>query len=254
MPATSLFTLLPDGGWAPDPLARGPFEGLQGGAVAALMCAAIEADSEGFVASVTTHFLRAAPLAPLMVTVKPLREGRRVSVIDATLSGAEGLLAVQRATLVREQDAGALPTPPKAPVSPDEFPLQSRPSPHGLPWLMDAMEMRLSPSGVTWCRPRIPVVDRAGPMASVLPAADWAHGLAPPLGAAVRPQGVAIPNPDVTVHLFRRPAGAWIGVEPASAWSHAAIGAGWGALYDVGGLNGRVAMSIAVSAMKEPRP
>jgi hypothetical protein len=250
-PASNLFKPLAIGRWAPDPLARGPFDGIQGGAAAALMSAAIEVGDGWFIASATTHFLRPVPLAPLAVAAQPLRQGRRVCVVDATLSAPTGLVAVQRSTLIRMQDCAGLPTSPKSPASPDQFPLQSRPAPHGLSWLMDAMEARLGPDGVWWFQLRIPIVGSDEPMTWVLPAADWAHGLAAPAGAATRPPGIAIPNPDLTVHLFRRPVGAWIGVEPACAWSRAAIGAGWAALHDTDGLVGRVAMSIAVSPTKE---
>jgi hypothetical protein len=57
----------------PTDLARGPFGGVQGGAAAALMCAAIEDAAAGFAASVTTHFLKPTPMAPLTVTITPLR-------------------------------------------------------------------------------------------------------------------------------------------------------------------------------------
>jgi hypothetical protein len=252
MPATTIFEQGPPGVWTPNALARGPFEGIQGGALAGLMCAAICDACDGFVASVTTHFLRAAPLASLVVEVKPLRCGRRVGVIDAVLSGPSGVLAVQRATLIRPENGGGLPVPPRRPVDPEGFPRQCRTAPHGQPWLMDAMDLRLSATGVAWLRLNVPIVESDKPVTRVLAAADWAHGLSAPMGAESRPEGVAIPNPDLTVHLIRQPTGDWIGVEPASAWSGAAIGAGWGALYDTEGLIGRVAMSIAVSTIKEP--
>jgi hypothetical protein len=251
MPSRSVVDRGPDDTWRPSDLARGPYGGVQGGAAAALMCAAIEAAADGFVSNVTTHFLKPVPVAPLRVAVIPLRRGRRVSIFDATLAGPDGVVAVQRATIIRPQDDDALPVPPAEPADPQRFPVRKlREAPPVQPWLMDAMEMRADPGGVSWFRIKYPIVESGGSMTRVLPIADWAHGILPPLGT--RESGLAaIPNTDVTVHLFRPPAGAWIGVEPVSAWSRQSIGAGWGTLRDVAGLIGRVAMSIAVSRASE---
>jgi hypothetical protein len=245
-----LFVRAKDGTFAPDPIVRGPFDGMQGGTAAALMCSQIEAaaamEGWGFVASITTHFLRPVPVEPLAVVVEPLRRGKRVNIVDAHLSSAKGPCALARATLIGHLFNEATPMPPPEPRDPTQLPSRNRAAPHGQPWLMDAMEARGGEDGTAWFRLLRPVVSDAGPMSTVLPAADWAHGVAPPLGAT-QPRLAAIPNPDVAVHLFRAPAGAWIALEAASAWSKEGIGVGWAALSDSQGLIGRVAMSVAVS-------
>jgi len=248
--APNVFTRAPDGAWLPGLYARGPFEGVQGGAVAAVMASAIEQSCEGFVASVTTHFLKAVSLVPLQVTVRPLRAGRRVSVIDAELTAAGGLVAVQRATVIVPRNDTGLPTPRRCVVRPEILPLETRSAPHGGPWMMDTMEVRLGGDGVMWFRQRTPLFEPMSALGRVLAAADWAHGLTPPLGAEVRPPA-AIPNTDLTVHLLRAPQGPWVGVKAATAWSEAAVGAGWASLHDVEGLIGRVAMSVAVTPLPE---
>jgi len=239
------------GDWLPDDSARGPFAGMQGGAVAALMCSQVEAlaavERLGFVAAFTAHFLKPTPLEPLAVACEPLRRGRRVNVIDVSLSAASGLCAVGRATLIETLEVfGA---PPPALTDPTAYPVTRRSAAHGGAWFMDEMEVRTSEAGVTWFRLRRPVNDDAGPMSRVLPAADWAHGLGGPIALAARP--AAIPNPDLSVHLVRPPRGAWIGVDAGRAWSAAGIGAGWAALHDEAGLIGRVAMSIAVTPARD---
>jgi hypothetical protein len=247
-----LFARNTDGSFTPDPVVRGPFEGMQGGTAAALMCTEIEAaagrEGWGAVASITTHFLRPVPLEPLNIAVEPLRRGKRVSVVDAELSTSKGLYAVARATLIGEMLNAATPVPPPDRVDPTQFPARMRRAPHGQPWLMDAMESRVGDSGTAWFRLLRPVAANGGRMSRVLPAADWAHGIWPPLGTD-QPRLAAIPNPDVTVHLFRAAVGDWIGVDAASAWSKDGIGTGWAALRDTGGLIGRVAMSVAVAML-----
>lgn len=243
-----IFTREPSGAWSPDPVARGPFEGMQGGAAAALMCSQVEAEGWGFVSSFTTHFLKPVPLENLTVTVEPLRRGKRVSVVDAFLSSSKGLCAAGRATLIAGAFNAATPIPPPLRSDPEALPLRLRDAPHGGAWMMDAMEVRGASVGMVWFRPLRPVLERGGAMTSVLPASDWAHGIWPPLGAD-HPRLAAIPNPDLTVHLFRPPEGAWLGVDAASAWSKDGVGMGWGALYDVQGRIGQIAMSVAVTML-----
>jgi Acyl-CoA thioesterase C-terminal domain len=116
---------------------------------------------------------------------------------------------------------------------------------------MDALDVRIDPLGVHWFRQSTPMFDPLTPLVRAITAADFAHGLTPPMGCDERPV-VAFPNTDFTVHLFRKPLGDWIGVDAAVAWSSDAIGAGWAALSDGQGLVGRVAMSIAIMPLKEP--
>jgi hypothetical protein len=67
--------------------------------------------------------------------VTPLRSGRRGGVLDATLSSPDGVVAVQRAGVINPQD-----------------------------YLMDVMEMRADPKGVTWFRAESPIVESGGRM------------------------------------------------------------------------------------------
>jgi hypothetical protein len=230
---------------------------MQGGAVAALLASAVEshareaAGRDVFLASVMTHFLRPVPIALLDVDVETLKAGRRVSMFDARLRAGGETLAVQRVTAIAAAPDDALPTPPAVIDDPLRHPAQARNAPHGGAWMMDAMECRPDAAGKTWFRLLRPVVCDQGPMSAVLPAADWAHGIAAPIGARA-PVRAAIPNPDLSVHLLRAPRGAWIGLEQASAWSRDAIGLGWAALHDCEGLIGRVAMSVAVTRLEDP--
>lgn len=248
---TVLFEPAGPGVWRPNPLTRGPYAGIHGGASAALVCAQVEALAEaeglGFAASVTTHFLGPIPLVDLTVTTSVIRRGRRVSIVDAQLAAKGAVVAVQRVSLIADL-ALDLPTPPEQRVDPSAYaPRAWPPSQDGLR-MMDAMESRQGPGSTVWFRLREALVDASAPTAHVLPAADWAHGLGTPIGALTRPP-VAIPNVDLTVHLFQRPRGDWIGVDHATAWSGGGIGAGWGALHDSSGLIGRVAMAVAVSRL-----
>lgn len=247
----SIFAAVPGGLWRPNPVARGPFDGLQGGAVAALMQHEIRkyAKTQGLgeTASATTHFLRAAPMALLRVNVKLVRGGRRVSVVEATLTHDDDTIALQRSTLINVLEQPELPLPPEHRVNPELFELVERQAPHSKAWMMDAMEARRQDPELEWFRLKMPIasMDNA-PIENLLAIADWAHGLAPPLGAQHRPK-VAIPNPDLTLHVLRMPKGEWCGIKHSTAWSTKGIGTGWGILFDTQGLIGHVGMSVVIS-------
>ncbi|MEQ8267108.1 MAG: thioesterase family protein [Parvibaculum sp.] len=253
-PATSLYMRGDDGSWQADEWASGPFDGLQGGGVAGFIGAHIEreaaAEGWGFPASFTTHFLRPAPRGPLKVEVAPLRIGRRVSVVDATLVSEGRTIAVQRVTLINAIDAASLPEPRREPMpDPSHHPVLAPRRVGKQVWMWTAMDVREAPDGIVWFRLRYPLLPFSAPVASVLPAADWAHGIRPFFGSDERPP-VGLPNPDVTAHFCRPPEGGWIGVRPGTRYERTGTAVGWGAVFDLQGMFGRVAMSIAMLPLR----
>ena len=98
--------------WQPSALAAGPFAGLQGGAVASLLTAEVEALAGarewGTAVSATAWFLRPTPMASLRTQLAVLTEGGRVSVVDNTLwpDGEQQPCATVRVTLSRERAVG----------------------------------------------------------------------------------------------------------------------------------------------------
>ena len=85
--------------------------------------------------------------------------------------------------------------------------------------------------------------------ASIADSQDGADtGIARPL------QNVAAdPNPNLTVHLVRRPRGDWIGVRAWARWQpERGIGMGGGALLDTEGEIGSVSMAVALTPFPAP--
>ncbi|WP_236843234.1 hypothetical protein [Bradyrhizobium icense] len=61
------------------------------------------------------------------------------------------------------------------------------------------------------------------------------------------------PNPNLTVQLFRRPAGDGVGVRAQARWRPAGgLGAGSGVLLDVHGEIGRVSTPVISGAVSAP--
>ena len=245
----SVFEPLGPHRWQPTPLAAGPFAGLQGGAVASLLTAEVEALASsrnwGMAIASSAWFLRPTPITELRTALSVVTEGGRVSVIDNTLwpAGEEQPCATVRVTLSRERpvEAPGFVEPACVKADPTEFPVRTRRAAHGAPWFMEAMEARMG-EGVAWFRMNRPVVDDAGPLSSVLGPADWTHGIARPVQNIV-----ADPNPNLTVQLFRRPAGEWVGIRAQTRWRPAGgVGAGSGVLLDVQGEIGQVSMSVVL--------
>jgi hypothetical protein len=247
----SIFEPLGPHRWQPTALAAGPFAGLQGGAVASLLTAEVEAQAAsrnwGTAISVSAWFLRPTPMTELRTALWVVTEGSRVSVIDNTLwsAGEEQPCATVRVTLSRER---AVEVPgfadPARESDPMQFPVRTRQAAHGRTWFMEAMEARQG-DGVAWFRMNHRVIGGEEsslklPLTSVLGPADWTHGIARPIQDVV-----ADPNPNLTVQLFRQPAGEWVGVRAQTRWRPAGgVGAGSGVLLDVHGEIGRVSMSV----------
>ncbi len=247
---TTIFLCGSNNEWVATPLARGPFDGVQGGAAAALMTSAAELEFGDLISSITTHFLQPTPLGRLTVALRPLRIGRRVAVIDAELAcDGFGVVAVQRLTRITPAPLLGLTQPPAEPFDPACLPRAELPVGPS-PWIMEAIDVREEPSRRLWFRQQVPLFEQFSSLCRLITVADFAHGMTVPLGYEARPE-VAFPNADLTVHVLRQPKGEWIGVDAATAWTSEAIGVGWGALYDIEGLVGRVAMSVAIMPLKE---
>lgn len=245
--------------WQPSALAAGPFAGLQGGAVASLLTAEIEAlagqRNWGTAIATSAWFLRPTPMAELRTQLSVVSEGGRVSVIDNTLWAVnqEAACATVRVTLSRERavEIPGFVEPASEAADPERLPLRTVKAAHGRPWFMDAMEARAG-EGVAWFRLHHAIIEGAGPLSQVLGPADWTHGIARPFQNVV-----ADPNPNLTVQLFRQPQGAsvggWVGIRAETRWRPSAgLGTGSGILLDVTGEIGRVSMSVILVPFPKP--
>jgi hypothetical protein len=142
---------------------------LQGGAVASLLTAEVEAMAIerdwGSAIGVTVWYLQPTPLAALRTQPVIVAAGGRVTVVDNVLwSGNETQpCATARVTLARERpiDIPGLPDDNIRRIDPTLLPHRTRKAPHGRPWFMGAMEARAG-DGMAWFRLREPVIDGAG--------------------------------------------------------------------------------------------
>ncbi len=266
--------------FTPTEQARGPWDprALHGGAPAALITAAFERMEPGTelpFARLSFEFLRPIPMAPLRLTTRMSRPGRRVQALEAELS-VEGL-TVCRATALRlvgapdglpelalEQVRAASPTA----IAP---PQQGQHVHFGLDdmerksFAASAMEMRFLrgqplsgelpeqdtssnhvPSGAAtvWMRLRHPLLpdEPLTPLARVAASADFGNGV-----ATVLPfDRFLFINADLTISLDRRPHGEWVALDARTLLYPNGIGWAESILHDERGPLGRATQALVV--------
>lgn len=253
-PAGPLFHTV-DGGYLPTSGAVGPWhaERLHGGAVAALAAArAIEALGEDRpLARICVDFLGPVPMAPLQVTVRPVRAGRSFGIVDVGIT-ADGV-EVARAGAVGVRQAPADPPAhlPREPAVPPReagrtlYDMAERPS-----FNRDAAETVIvddpaNPYGGTaWTRLRSAVLNGSdAPELTAVALADLTHGI----GAALPPDLYRWTNLDLTVHLVRPPAGEWIALRARTRPGALGRGIAESTLLDSAGAFGTAVQTLLIT-------
>jgi acyl-coenzyme A thioesterase PaaI-like protein len=261
--------------FVPSEHARGPWDpgALHGGAPAALMAAAFERLEPGAdlrIARLGFEFLRPVPLAPLKLSMRIVRPGRRVQELAGELSveapgpGGAGEQVVCRASALRVREI-AEDVPTTAPVAPPEDggqalgrPADSAPLSFALDdsrepsFALTAMEMRapedpreLGP-GRVWMRLRLPLVagQELTPLARLAATADFGNGI-----SAVLPFArFLFINADLTIHLHRPPRGEWIGLDARTLLHAHGTGLAESVIHDEHGPVGRAFQTLVVES------
>ena len=246
-------------GWSPTELSRGPWDAgsLHGGPVAALMVREmeqIEAAAALRLARVTVELLRPVTLEPLLLTASVLRPGRKIDLLEAELRlASDGTrVALARGLRIREAEVD-FPDPgdEAVPELPDEVsvPVGTLPGApvayhsHGVEHRFLRGSFGVPGAMFDWTRLRVPVVpgEEPTPWQRTVAVADFGNGL-----SALLPfDGTSLfVNPDLTVHLFRPPAGEWIGLDASTRTSPTGIGLAETDLWDRTGRLGRGLQSL----------
>jgi hypothetical protein len=252
--AESVF--VPDGEdrYTPTEYARGPWDprAQHGGAPATLIAGTFERMEPGAglpFARLSFSFLRPIPMAPLRLSTRVVRPGRRVQELEAELRAVESEGSQAGELVCRAHALRVVPAPEELPATAVRVLRESEPARLPGPreghsvrfapdrqehksFAADAMEMRFlhgrplkgqlpevgvssahAPVGTAgvWMRLRCPVLPGAtpSPLVRVMAAADFGNGI-----AAVLPfDEYLFINADLAVTLNRRPEGEWIGLD-----------------------------------------
>jgi hypothetical protein len=252
----------------PTPLARGPWDpnALHGGAPAALFTHVCEQHDPGpasFLARLTVELMRPVPIAPLTLTVRTMRPGRKVQWLEAGLFDRDGR-EVAHATALRLHSEnvdvkGSVSPPVELPPPLDAYTPPLFPFGDGEVGYWTANELRLvrgnweqAGPGIAWIRLRCPVIDGepVSPFMRVAAAADFGSGI----GNPVRVTNAVAINPELTIHLHRHPAGVWVCLD-SGGWAEAqGVGLAETRLFDEHGLLGRAAQALLVEPIERRAP
>jgi acyl-Coa thioesterase superfamily protein/acyl-CoA thioesterase superfamily protein len=241
-------------------LTRGPWDpGAQhAGPPAALLGREIERlpEAEDFqVGRVTCEILGSVPIAPMSVSARIVRPGRRVELVEAELSDGERALMRASAWRIRTApveippEAMAAAAPPPGPEQGSEvefFPTGQELGYH------TAMECRFLEGGfvepgpaTVWLRMRQPLVagEQPSPLQRVLVTADVGNGVS----ASLDYRRYLFINVDLTVHLERMPAGEWVCVDAVTLPQTNGVGTAESVLSDRDGRIGRALQTLLVA-------
>jgi hypothetical protein len=243
--------------YAATELTRGPWDpGAQhAGPPAALIGREIEQlpDAADFhVGRITYEILRSVPIGPVRVEAEIVRPGRRVQLVEASLSNDDGELMRARAWRIRTApielpESVDVPAPPgpEQGSQPDFFATGEEVGYH------TAMEWRsvsggfLEPGPATvWMRMRQPLVagEEPSPLQRTLVAADVGNGIS----AVLDWRRYLFINVDLTVHLERMPEGEWVCVDAVTLPQPHGVATAESVLSDHRGRIGRAAQTLLI--------
>jgi hypothetical protein len=260
-PMDSFYKRTGDAEYVATELTRGPWDpGAQhAGPPSALLGREIERmeGSEGFqVGRVVFEILRPVSIGPVRIETRVLRPGRKVRLVEASLSGEAGELMRATAWQLRTTelelpeaalDAGAPPAGPEEGWVPEFFPTGQDTGYHTGMELKAVAGAFLEPGPATfWLRMRRPLVagEEPMPLQRALIAADVGNGIS----AVLDYRSYVFINVDLSVHFERMPEGEWVCVDAVTRPQPSGIGSAESVLFDQRGRIGRAAQSLLIES------
>ncbi len=245
------------GPWDPDAQHAGPpsaliareIERLGGGRIA---------EGEGAPAQVgriTYEIVRSVPIGRLHVQAEVVRPGRRVEMVQATLTDDAGELLVRaqgwrlRTESVGFERPGGFPEPPPGPDRAE--PGQFFDTGYDVGY-HTAMEYRFTKGAfieqgpaTVWMRMGLPLIpgEQPTPLQRVLAAADSGNGVS----AALDWSKYLFINVDLSVHLHRMPEGEWICLDAVTLPEPNGVGMADSRLFDERGAVGRAVQTLLIA-------
>jgi hypothetical protein len=243
----------------PTEMTRGPWSphAQHGGAPAALLAGVLEGVDAGpptVTVRLTVDLMRPVPLTPLRVRTRVVRPGKKVQLVEATLSDGDVDFARATALRLRELEDELESAWSSPDVSPFPPPDEARPGAFpraigGQIGFWNAIDMRpvagelfVPGPAKVWFRLTVPVV--AGretlPLQRVAAAADFGNGV----GSGIDRERFSFINADVSVALHRMPEGEWIGLDGVMFPETNGVALAESVLHDVRGRIGRGTQTV----------
>ena len=251
---------VPEGEWLrPDPIARSPWgqtlHGRQiGGLTARAAQAAVADDPELVCTRLTVDMFRSAPMEPVRVTTRAIREGRRIRVLEVTVEQEDGPIGQGKVVMLRkgEQPSGRfLQTPHWGAPTPHEMgdPVVTKVRRFQAPWdswNIAGVDSMSGLRGGLWIRETRDLVlgEPITPLIRVALASD----LASPV-ANSSTEGLGFINADYTVYLGRQPHAEHVGIQPYGHISERGVAVAQCVLHDIDGPIGFISTTAVANSM-----
>ncbi|GAB3086728.1 acyl-CoA thioesterase domain-containing protein [Nocardioides zeae] len=221
-----------------------------------LLVHAVEQDrdarrSDGLrVARTSFDILGTMPVAEVEVTVRVLRPGRTIELVEATLAHGGRPAVVLRAWLLEPRATAGIagtdlaPLPPPAAMEPWD---PTTVWPGGFIASVEVRRAAVAPGrGAFWVRTPVALVDgeAASPVARAAGLWDISNGMV----ARADPTTVVFPNVDLTAHVTREPvlADGWVGFDTTQTYGADGLGLTSSVLHDAAGPLGTSAQVLTV--------
>ena len=205
--------------------------------------------SDGLVvARLSYDILGTIPVADFTIDVSVLRAGRTIELVEAALAHGGRTVVLMRAWLMRPGDTAALAgtaydaLPPPDAMEPWD-PTSTWPG--GFIASAEVRRRRVEPGrGAFWVRTGVPLLadEKVSPLARLAGLLDISNGMV----VRADPREVAFPNVDLTAHLFREPAGEWLGFDTTVSFGPGGVGLTASVLHDQDGPVGTSAQLLTV--------
>ncbi|SFR64675.1 Thioesterase-like superfamily protein [Marinobacter daqiaonensis] len=248
--------------YVPTPACGSPWSPrqLHGGPVVGLMAHAVEQASDNadlHLARLTVDLLRPAPKAPLTVTTRLVRGGKRLQILEASLFAGEtevtraSALFLENRPVTVPEHAGFPATGLEPPSWPVEASIaeaggwQNRYSPVGLHSTAKAViieGVNGGGQGCAWLKLPLPLVQGVLTSPTVMAATlcDFGNGV----GQLNLSSDLGCINTDVTLYLHRNPVGEWLGLDARSRMQDTGVGLVETTLFDSQGPVGKILQAI----------
>jgi hypothetical protein len=188
------------------------------------------------------------PVAEVATSVRVLRPGRTIELVEAAMTHAGRTIVTLRAWLVRRGDTTSvegsrLPAIP----APADVPAWDATTvwPGGFIASAEVRRAQLEPGRATvWARTGLHLV--AGEHTSRLARRAGLLDIVNGMTVRADPREVAFPNVDLTAHLLREPAGEWLGFDATVSFGPGGAGVTTAVLHDECGPLGTVSQALTV--------
>lgn len=243
---TAYFTRIGAAVFRPSPVVGGAWNTAEQHVAPALglLCHVVEQDRDDrrgrpvdggpVVARLSWDILGTLPIEDVETTIRVVRPGRTVELVEAVLLHDGRPAITLRAWLLHGRDTAAvagthLPVMP----GPDEMEAWSPSSQWAGLFVASATVRRRLLSagrGQVWVRTDHPLVadESVAPVSRVAGLLDISNGMA----VRADPAEVAFPNLDLTAHVFREPVGGWLGFDTTVTFGPAGVGLTSNVLHD----------------------